>query len=237
MARTGQDIVKLAKKHVGEKYVYGSIAPKDNARWKGPWDCAEFTSWLVFQLTGRLYGCADNSGRPATADAYTGYWMRDAGKLGKKVSVAEAARTPGAMLVRHSGVGRGHIVVCRGDGGTVEAHSTARGLIEHTVSGRRWDAGVLTPGFTYRAGAGGDGVTPPKVVIYLLSDPMMRGDVVKQIQRALKAAGFDPGPIDGVYGGQTAAAVASYQAARRLIADGEVGPTTARSLGITLPRA
>ena len=74
----GNALVQLACKLVGEKYVLGAFAPKDNPGWTGPWDCAEFASWLVFQIAARLYGCRRDFGDPATADAYTGYWAHDA---------------------------------------------------------------------------------------------------------------------------------------------------------------
>jgi len=80
-------------------------------------------------------------------------------------------------------------------------------------------------------------VDDPAVVIYRLTDPHMKGATVKAIQRSLKDAGVDPGPIDGDFGSATHAAVVSFQAARRLVIDGEVGPTTARALGVDLPDA
>lgn len=46
------------------------------------------------------------------------------------------------------------------------------------------------------------------------------------IQRALKLQGFDPGPIDGIPGRQTTAAVKKFQAAKHLLVDGIVGPKT-----------
>jgi mannan endo-1,4-beta-mannosidase len=52
------------------------------------------------------------------------------------------------------------------------------------------------------------------------------GEAVKELQRALQRAGFDPGPIDGEFGPVTAAAVRSFQAARGLVVDGIVGPQT-----------
>ncbi|MBI2881601.1 MAG: peptidoglycan-binding protein, partial [Candidatus Tectomicrobia bacterium] len=45
-------------------------------------------------------------------------------------------------------------------------------------------------------------------------------------QAALKKAGFDPGPIDGVAGRKTRAAVMAFQKANGLKADGRVGKTT-----------
>ena len=53
---TSNDLVKLANKHLNETYILGAFAPKNNANWKGPWDCAEFVSWLMFQTTGLLLG-------------------------------------------------------------------------------------------------------------------------------------------------------------------------------------
>lgn len=50
------------------------------------------------------------------------------------------------------------------------------------------------------------------------------------IQRALKAAGFDPGPLDGAMGPKTRAAVIRFQHAHKLATDGIVGPRTAAVL-------
>lgn len=52
----------------------------------------------------------------------------------------------------------------------------------------------------------------------------------RDIQNALKAAGFDPGPIDGIRGRRTIAAVRAFQAANDLEVDGIVGPKTTAKL-------
>jgi len=57
-----------------------------------------------------------------------------------------------------------------------------------------------------------------------------RGEAVSTLQQQLKAAGFDPGPIDGVFGPRTKAAVEAYQKANGLAVDGVVGPQTWGSL-------
>ena len=59
-------------------------------------------------------------------------------------------------------------------------------------------------------------------------------ETVRQVQKALADKGHDPGPIDGLFGLRTAAAVATFQAMRGLIADGLVGPQTAAALGMAI---
>jgi lysozyme family protein len=133
---------------------------------------------------------------------------------------------PGAFLLRYPpGEGRvGHIVISAGDCSTVEAADSTRGVIAGSAAGRRWDIGVLLPGVEYDGAAAG---LPPIVRAEALPNPDPR---VTEIQLALEAKGFDPGPIDGLYGEQTQAAVASFQAANGLIVDGEVGPQTRETL-------
>jgi len=49
---------------------------------------------------------------------------------------------------------------------------------------------------------------------------------VKQIQTALKNAGYNPGPIDGKMGKQTRDAIRAFQRANGLAVDGKVGKLT-----------
>jgi N-acetylmuramoyl-L-alanine amidase len=235
---SGSDLLKLADRHVGEMY-RNVLVPKNNSRWTGPWDCAEFASWCVYQVSGLLYGCTDDTAPPAEADAYTGAWQRDANDIGRRVLPEQAAAVPGALVLRYPPApgAMGHIAICDGRGGTVEAHSQRRGVTRDRVSGRRWDTGVLVPGIEYQEGAAPLPLAPPKTVIYRVTTPPMRGEKVKQIQRALRDAGFVPGRIDGEFGPLTQAAVVAFQQVRRLTPDGEVGSRTARALGVTLPAA
>ncbi|WP_185972740.1 peptidoglycan-binding domain-containing protein [Shewanella hanedai] len=52
------------------------------------------------------------------------------------------------------------------------------------------------------------------------------GDDVKTIQEMLAEMGFQPGSVDGLYGGKTEVAVIKFQEEQGLYADGVVGPNT-----------
>ena len=54
---------------------------------------------------------------------------------------------------------------------------------------------------------------------------------VERAQRALEQAGHDPGPIDGVMGAQTSAALRAYQKAHGLEASGRLDDATLAKLG------
>lgn len=57
-----------------------------------------------------------------------------------------------------------------------------------------------------------------------------RGQAVAQLQRDLAAAGFNPGPGDGIFGAKTREAVARFQASRGLRQDGIAGAETLGAL-------
>jgi len=227
---TGHRIYELALSHLGEKYLLGVIAPKNESDYNGPWDCAEFASWLVYQASGELYGCANNNGDPTGADAYSGFWARDAEKLGKKITVQHAAVIRGAVVVRVAGNGQiGHVVISNGFGMTIEAHSTKTGVINSSLNNRRWDFGVLVPWIEYEIlDNDHPPIKKPGSTIYRWTTPMMEGNKVKEIQLALGIK------ADGLFGQRTANAVRAFQQNSSLVADGEVGYQTAARLGITI---
>jgi peptidoglycan hydrolase-like protein with peptidoglycan-binding domain len=55
---------------------------------------------------------------------------------------------------------------------------------------------------------------------------------IRDAQQALKDKGFDPGPVDGVNGPSTRAAVKKYQAEQNITADGVLGGKTLDALGV-----
>jgi N-acetylmuramoyl-L-alanine amidase len=59
-----------------------------------------------------------------------------------------------------------------------------------------------------------------------LSQPMLRGDDVAELQRRLGGLGFDAGRIDGIFGPDTDRAVREFQKNAGLTIDGLTGPAT-----------
>jgi len=67
----------------------------------------------------------------------------------------------------------------------------------------------------------------------ILCETNTNGDVVRRLQRALKAKNYHPGPIDGVLGRETLSAVNSYQKNNGL-ASGQLTIATLNKLGVSL---
>jgi N-acetylmuramoyl-L-alanine amidase len=232
---TGEELVRLAYKHVNESYILGSRVPMANKEWKGPWDCAEFVSWCVYQLTGQLFGCRPNNVNPDAADAYTGYWALDAKKHKVRFDKEVAAATPGAILLREPpGAGEiGHIVISCGNGKTVEAKGAKWGVVIDEIRNRRWDYGIAVPGIALNTSTAPFEIEEP-IEIIRIKTPYMTGTLISEAQKILKSLGYSPGPIDGVFGFQTLAAVRAFQLKKDLVPDGEIGPVTARALKLKM---
>lgn len=229
----GADIVALAMTRVGEKYELGAPVHLANPNWSGPWDCAEFVAWACYHSYKIVMAV-----RPPniqTGKSYSGWWHEDCEKVGTVIPVAQAIATEGAILIRKPGyLGKkvGHVAISRGDGTTIEAHSAKVGVaVRPDAAARSWSSAALIPGVKYGKAVKGPKLTPPPGVMQL-ADPYQRGTKVRALQEALKKAGVDPGPIDGVFGLATATAVAAFQAMMGLVVDGVVGPETRKALKI-----
>jgi hypothetical protein len=228
---TGEDLVSLAAQHIGEQYVRRVLVPKDNAKWKGPWECAEFASWCLYQVSNKLFGC-DSRQKPSTAKADTKSWYSQAKAASSTSTIVVAKSTPGAFLLRLSTAQLdGHIAISDGTGHTIEAHSTATGVIRGAVDGRRWDMGVLPPMIAYNKPTEYVPTSPPSLVLRLKTSNM-KGALVERLQHSLADKGFIPGDFDGVYGPHTATAVHAFQLTQGLLADGEAGEKTLQALGL-----
>ncbi len=76
------------------------------------------------------------------------------------------------------------------------------------------------------------GTTPPPTQPCPTLRAGSRGPAVTELQRLLSARGYNPGPIDGIFGNQTLAAVIAFQRNSNLVADGIVGVQTWTALGV-----
>ena len=86
------------------------------------------------------------------------------------------------------------------------------------------DADYVAPGNTEILDFG------TRLLRYRKGHAYMTGDDVAAVQKQLIQLGFAPGKADGIYGLATAAAVKVFQAARKIEADGVVGPDTRAAL-------
>lgn len=222
---TGKQLVDFLNKYNGRKYKLGVLVPKADRNYSGSFDCAEFASYGVYQLGGFLYGCVNNAGNPNSADAYTGFWSRDAHKIGKIISVEEAIKTKGAFLLRVAGNGViGHIVCSQGDGTTIEANSTKFGVGNFKTTGRRFDFGIILSQFDYSVNDKIDLPkvnTKPKSTVFRFTTPRMVDPIIGRVQARLKQLGYYNSKIDNDFGSGTFYALRDFQNDKGLVCDGE----------------
>jgi N-acetylmuramoyl-L-alanine amidase len=142
---TGKDLLKLAASKIGQEYILGARVDMNDPLWDGPWDCAEFVTWVIFRKTGHLYGVTEEN------DPWTGAWMDDmlAGRV-HRIPLALAIKTPGAILLRRNKRG-GHIAFSCGNGKTIEARGHDYGVCSASADPdtRGWMYGILVPGVEY----------------------------------------------------------------------------------------
>jgi len=61
------------------------------------------------------------------------------------------------------------------------------------------------------------------------------GPEVEMLQRILYSIGYNPGPIDGIFGPLTRSAVVRFQLDNGLVPDGIVGPKTWAAIDLVYP--
>jgi len=101
----------------------------------------------------------------------------------------------------------------------VRAFQDSRGLRVDGIVGRQTWSALVESGYSL-----GDR-------LLYLRRPMLRGDDVLELQRALNGLGFDAGREDGILGEETRGALAEFQRDAGIAADGICGPATIGTLG------
>lgn len=109
-----------------------------------------------------------------------------------------------------------------------------KGKVEKPVEGSGLeDTGIETPSETVvttqePAQSVAVETIPPTAQPQIAERPAVKekGDRSRDIQTALKNAGFYTGAIDGKIGPKTKSAISEFQKAKGLVADGKVGPKT-----------
>lgn len=139
MATLGERLLKEAAKHIGEEYYHGADVDFEAPNYSGPWDCAEFVSYVVYRVTGKVLGCLDDDVDLADVEPFTGGWRRDIrDEHGvRRIEVEQAIHTPGAILLRYPRLK--HVVFSDGEGGTIEAKSASAGVCRSGAWGRGWN--------------------------------------------------------------------------------------------------
>ena len=101
---------------------------------------------------------------------------------------------------------------------------------------RRWHAAVIIFGiFAVSSMPWSGGFSVSQAVAAHHEKAQYGFSVVMRLQRVLAAKGYDPGPVDGVFGPRTAAALMSYQRDNGLPTSGVLDDQTRRSLGLGSP--
>lgn len=67
----------------------------------------------------------------------------------------------------------------------------------------------------------------------ILCQTNVSGNIITELQRALRAKGYNPGPVDGVYGQETRSAISAYQR-RQGLARGGLTLETLNALGVSI---
>lgn len=217
-------VVQLFLSQAGDPYVFGYEIPPGTAD-PAAGDCSEYLQWAT-AMAGVDPPLPDGSWRQFLA-------VESASRL---VPVPEGIDTRGALLFRftvrptvHGPRPRlSHVALSLGDGRTMEARSTRRGVGVFSAHGRGWTHAGLIPHAEYPA----DVAAParPGMVTVHRSE---RGPTVRLVQGLLLGWGFGPAGLvdklglpDGVFGWRSASFVRAFQAGHGLVADAIVGPLT-----------
>lgn len=152
--------------------------------------------------------------------------------MGKCTAISKAKLEPGDFVFRVKNGKAYHIGYVVDDGYVIEAYGRDKGVIKRTLNAggsTYWNAFGRSPWIESAAAKPVVSWTVSRIL--KKATPNMKGEDVKNLQKALKAAGMSPGTIDGIFGSNTGKAIKLFQKANALKADGIAGKDTVTALG------
>ena len=137
---TANQVLAQAKRFSGQRYVFGAEGDTKSDDWVGPVDCSE-----LVQIACKRAGVT-----PTMPDGAYWQWLHT---RQHRISIAEAYRTPGALLFIGDGTGTGrdaitHVGFSLGNNTTFEARGKAWpvGVFQYRTG---WTFAAIIPGVDY----------------------------------------------------------------------------------------
>lgn len=193
---------------------------------KQAYDCAQLTRYACKAAGQELVSGANSQWRKVA-------WNQ-------KGTIDTLPDVPGVILYHVNSSGTmTHTGVYIGGGYAVEARAAKYGVVKTVVKDRTWTHWAALPGVLTgeevpdtpaepeeMAPATETETTEAGVISMNTLRNGSRGTQVKVLQWLLDEKGFDPGKADGIFGGNTLAALKAFQKAKGLSADGICGKKT-----------
>lgn len=190
--------------------------------------CAKWYGRTVEDCSGLIVN-AIRTKTPGYKDRNAATFIKECTETGKIATIPEV---PGICVWKS-----GHIGIYIGNGWVIEARGTDYGVVKSKLSTQKWTKWGYLSGVDY-----GEAKPDKWTVTRLLklTDPMLRGDDVKELQTRLINEGFKKVLVngelktvkaDGIFGEITAAAVKAFQKSAKLAVDGKAGRNTITALG------
>lgn len=134
---TGKAVVAKAMTQAGDPYIFGTEVDLNDPD-PDAFDCSELVQWV----------CAQLKVVPTMPDGAI-YQRNHCQKYDTIITMAEAVKTPGALLFRIQADGSNHVVISRGDGSTIEAKGTAYGVGIFSLNTKNFTHAAKIPGVSY----------------------------------------------------------------------------------------
>lgn len=177
------------------------------------------TEIRAFDCSGLIYWALNKLGLQ-TSD------INSRGLYARCRTLSKADLKAGDLTFRHNGSKIFHVGVYTGDGNVIECIGRDDGVIEHGID-------AMGTGYWTHYGRLDilGGVDMATIIQH--TSPMMQGDTIKALQKALNGLGYDCGAADGKAGAKTMAGIAAFVAAHSGLVGAPILPDTA-TLTITV---